>query len=142
MIQARMPDGNILQFPADTADDVVDRAAREYIASIPPQRSGIETAANVAGQFGAGVNRGLANLVGAPFDLVNRGLRAVGVPIPEGSVAGAAQRGINAVVGEPPAPQGTMESLARGAGTGLVDAASIALPAAWPWRVCGPQARA
>lgn len=130
MIQARMPDGNVLQFPADTPDDVVDRAAREYISSLPPQRTGLETAANVAGQFGAGVNRGLANLVGAPFDLVNRGLRAVGVPIPEGSVADAAQRGINAVVGEPPAPQGTMERLARGAGTGLVDAASIALPAA------------
>lgn len=31
MIEARMPDGAILRFPAGTADDVIDRAAREYI---------------------------------------------------------------------------------------------------------------
>lgn len=32
MITARMPDGTILRFPEGTSDDVIDRAAQEYIA--------------------------------------------------------------------------------------------------------------
>lgn len=96
----------------------------------PPEQGVGETVANVAGQFGAGANRQIANVVGAPFDLVNRGLRAVGVPIPEGSVANTLYRGINSVVGTPPDPQTTGQRLARGAGAGLVDAATVLVPAA------------
>ena len=40
------------------------------------------------------------------------------------------QGGINAVVGQPQAPQGTTEQLARGAGHGIVDTAAILVPAA------------
>jgi hypothetical protein len=94
-----------------------------------PERSLGEQAAGVAGQFGAGFNQALARTVGAPFDLVNRGLRAVGVPIPQGSVADTLQRGMTAVLGEAPAPQGTAERLAHGAGSGLVDAAALYVPA-------------
>ena len=94
------------------------------------ERSTIEQVASGAGQYGAGINQGIAALVGGPFDLVNRGLRAVGVPIPEGSVANAVQRGINGVVGEPAEPNGTIEQLLRGAGRGTVDAATMVIPAA------------
>ena len=93
-----------------------------------PERGAGETAARLAGNFGAGANERIAQVVGAPFDLVNRGLRAVGVPIPEGSVSGSIQRGINAVVGEPPKPETTAEHLAHGAGGGLVDAATVLVP--------------
>jgi hypothetical protein len=94
------------------------------------KRGALESTARVAGQFGAGVNSGLSNLLGAPFDLVNRGLRGLGVPVPEGSVARSLLGGINSVVGTPPAPDGALERGAFGAGQGAVDAASIAVPAA------------
>ncbi len=98
-------------------------------APAAPERGAGETAARLAGNLGAGFNDRLADVVGAPFDLVNRGLRAVGVPIPEGSVAGSIRSGINAVVGEPPKPENTGERLARGAGGGIVDAATVLVPA-------------
>ena len=130
MIQAQLADGTTLEFPDDTPDDVVDRVVRGHMAPAAPERGVVDRVASAAGQFGAGANQGIASAIGGPFDLVNRGLRAVGVPIPEGSVTGAVQGGINAVVGEPAAPQGTGERLLRGAGRGLIDAATFALPAA------------
>ena len=36
MIEARMADGTVLRFPAGTPDDVVDRAAAEYVQSAKP----------------------------------------------------------------------------------------------------------
>jgi len=129
------PDGRRFRVTAPqgaTQADVLAFAQREFARMGEPaaERGVGERAMAAAGQFGAGVNTGLASAIGGPFDLVNRGLRAVGVPIPEGSVTGMVQRGINAVVGEPPAPQGMVEELARGAGRGLVDAGATLLPAA------------
>lgn len=132
------PDGRrfVITAPEGASQDEVLRYAQSNMPAAPaPERGLGERVAGVAGQFGAGVNRGIAQVIGGPFDLANRGLRAAGVPIPEGSVTGTVQRGINAVVGEPAAPQGTVETLARGAGNGLVDAATIALPAAGLARV-------
>lgn len=40
MIEARMPDGAVLRFPDGTADDVVDRVAREHIAQSRPPGAG------------------------------------------------------------------------------------------------------
>jgi len=99
------------------------------------ERSTGEQVLRGVGNFGAGANEGIASIIGAPFDLVNRGLRGIGVPIPEGSVAGAVQRGINSIVGEPPKPENGAERFARGAGRGVVDAAAVLAPAAAVSRV-------
>ena len=132
MIRIQAPDGSEIEFPDGTDDATITRVMRQNFGGPTPQAPAAPERSALApvGQFGAGVNTGISNLIGAPFDLVNRGLRAVGVPIPEGSVAGSVQSGINAVVGEPEAPQTTGDRFARGAGRGLVDAASFALPAA------------
>lgn len=136
------PDGRrfVISAPEGASQDDVMRyvQANPPPAAQEPERPMLDRAASIAGQFGAGVNQGVAGMIGGPFDLVNRGLRAVGVPIPEGSITGTVQRGINAVVGEPPAPQGLAERLSHGAGRGLVDAASIALPAAGVARLTAP----
>ena len=125
------PDGRSIEVngpEGSTIEQAIQWAQQNMPAA--PERSTIEKVASGAGQYGAGINQGIAALVGGPFDLVNRGLRAVGVPIPEGSVANTVQRGINGVVGEPAEPSGTIEQLLRGAGRGTVDAAAMAIPAA------------
>ena len=70
MIQAKMPDGKILQFPDNTANDVVDQAAKEYIATLPPPPS-----------FGRGLGlgvrdavQGVAALPGLAYDAVGGAL--------------------------------------------------------------------
>jgi hypothetical protein len=86
--------------------------------------------AGVAGQLGAGINTRAAQVAGALPDLYNRGLRAVGLPAtPDGAYTRGIQRGINAVVGEPPDPASDAERIARGVGGGMVDAASMLIPA-------------
>ena len=70
MIQAKMPDGKILQFPDDTANDVVDQAAKEYIATLPPPPS-------FGRSLGLGVRdavQGVAALPGVAYDAVGDGL--------------------------------------------------------------------
>ncbi|PHX98302.1 MAG: hypothetical protein CK529_13695 [Rhodospirillaceae bacterium] len=76
MIQAKMPDGKILQFPDDTANDVVDQAAKEYIATLPPPPS-----------FGRGLGlgvrdavQGVASLPGLVYDAVGGALNLGGPP--------------------------------------------------------------
>lgn len=96
-----------------------------------PQRTTGERVARVAGQVGAGFNERLAQTAGALPDLYNRGLRAIGLPaLAPGAYTGAIQSGINAVVGQPQAPEGTTERFARGAGQGVADAATVLMPAA------------
>ena len=124
-----LPDGREVEFPDGTPNAVMEKAMRDFVGQQPPQRSGLATAANMAGQLGAGFNQRAAQVAGAPFDLVNRGLRAIGVPIPEGSMSETFGRGINAVVGTPPAPQTTGEKLAHGAGGGIADALTVLFPA-------------
>ncbi len=128
------PDGRRIEVNAPegaTLEQAIQWAQQNMPAPSAPERNGLETAANVAGQFGAGVNQRASQVLGAIPDLYNRGLRAVGLPaLSEGAYTRGIQAGINTITGEAPAPQGTMESLARGAGSGLVDAATFALPAA------------
>lgn len=99
-----------------------------------PERGVGETVANVAGQFGAGFNRQAANVLGAVPNLYDAGLQAVGLPRLFGNEQRTASErllgGINSLIGTPPEPQTTAEHLARGAGSGLVDAATVVLPAA------------
>jgi hypothetical protein len=91
-------------------------------------------AANVAGQFGAGVNRGITGLAGALPDLYDRGIGALGMPRLFGNETQTATErlrgGLDSLIGAAPAPQGGVEQFARGAGEGVVDAASMAVPAA------------
>ncbi len=85
MIQARMPDGTTLQFPTETPDEVVDRAAREYIASLPPP----STSSRNIGLGTRATAQGLGALPGMVYDaaggIVNTGvagLGALGVNLP------------------------------------------------------------
>jgi len=99
-----------------------------------PNRSVAEQAIRVPVQAAAGVNDRLAEVVGAPFDLINRGLGAVGLPQgPFGTES--IRRGIRSFTGEPPKREGALEELAYGGGSGLVDAATVLAPAAAVSRV-------
>jgi len=96
----------------------------------PPERSMGERALRVAGNLGAGFNSRLAQVVGTIPDLYNSGLRAVGLPaLAPDAYTNAIQSGINTVVGEPPKPENTAERIAHGAGAGLADVATVAIPA-------------
>jgi len=100
-------------------------------AAAPPQRGLGESVARLAGQFGAGFNERLGQMVGALPDLYNRGLRAAGLPaMPEGAYTRGIQQGFDATLGAAPAPEGTAELAARGAGKGIVDVGTVMIPAA------------
>jgi hypothetical protein len=75
MIEARMADGTVLRFPAGTPDDVVDRAAAEYMQSAKPpapEQSGPSTGQSFMRGLGLGarnVMEGAANsLPGMAYD--------------------------------------------------------------------------
>ena len=100
-------------------------------APAPPQRGLGESVARLAGQVGAGFNERLGQVVGALPDLYNRGLRAAGLPaMPEGAYTRGIQQGFDATLGAAPAPEGTAELAARGAGKGIVDVGAVMIPAA------------
>jgi len=100
-------------------------------AAAPPQRGLGESVARLAGQFGAGFNERLGQVVGALPDLYNRGLRAAGLPaMPEGAYTRGIQQGFDATLGAAPAAEGTAELAARGAGKGIVDVGTVMIPAA------------
>lgn len=90
-----------------------------------------EQAARVAGNFGGGFNRSALETVAALPELVSSGMRGVGLPAPErGFYTNKLQSGLDAVIGAPPKPEGGVEKFAHGAGRGVADAMSIAMPAA------------
>jgi hypothetical protein len=96
----------------------------------PPQRGFGESVARLAGQVGAGFNERLGQVVGALPDLYNRGLRAAGLPaLPEGAYTRSIEQGLAATIGAAPAPEGTAENAARGAGKGMVDVGTMLIPA-------------
>lgn len=99
-------------------------------AAAAPQRGFGESVARLAGQVGAGFNERLGQVVGALPDLYNRGLRAAGLPaMPEGAYTRGIQQGFDATLGAAPAPEGTTELAARGAGKGIVDVGTMLIPA-------------
>lgn len=94
------------------------------------QRGFVERAGRLAGQVGAGFNERLGQVVGALPDLYNRGLRAAGLPaMPEGAYTRGIGQGLEATIGAAPAPEGTAELAARGAGKGIVDVGTMLIPA-------------
>lgn len=129
-IHARMSDGTILSFPDDTADDVVDRAAREYSAS----RGGVEqTQPSPNGGVGRALGLGARAVMqgaAAPFGMVGDAINsAVNLPIhaanaalgtniqPIGRASDAIQRGIDAIT---PRPATTGERIIDRVGTEIV----------------------
>jgi hypothetical protein len=151
MIQIKAPDGSIVQFPPDTDDATITRVmSQAYPAPKKEPERSLGVRAGRMAEFGArGFMDSAAETLGAVPDLLNRGLRAAGVPIPgqNGGVAAGIKQGmqtagqtlsapVNAALNAagvdmgPQSPEGWGERAAYGAGRGVADAASIAAPAA------------
>ncbi len=123
-----LPPGFVLE-PADGMPPIPEGFVLET-PTTAPQRGFVERAGRLAGQVGAGFNERLGQVVGALPDLYNRGLRAAGLPaMPEGAYTRGIQQGFEATLGAAPAPAGTAELAARGAGKGLVDVGTMLIPA-------------
>jgi len=130
------PDGRkfVITAPDGASQDEVLNYFRQNMPAeqAAPQRGLAEQAMAIPTQAAAGVNDRLADVLGAPVDLAGKGLRAIGVPVPEDAFGGSAsiRSGIRSLTGEAPKPQGALERAAYGAGSGAVDAASVLVPAA------------
>jgi hypothetical protein len=80
-IEARLPDGTTLRFPAGTADDVVDRAVQEHIAGGERLQAGRD--ANAAAPPGDNLQRSIiSGLTFGLADEFNAGVRAIGSGVP------------------------------------------------------------
>jgi hypothetical protein len=75
MIEARMPDGAILRFPAGTAPDVVDRAAQEHIAQSSRMTTAREANSGVGGYVDSLVRQGAQGATFGLMDEISAGLR-------------------------------------------------------------------
>ncbi len=132
---------------ADNAGDTkaataLARAIQEMDAQPKPtlgdKLGGLATGAGRAiGQFGHGFNDSLASTLGAVPDALNWAARESGAfpalglkTTPPGFYADKIKQGIESLVPPPPPAEGTLERGAYGAGRGVADAASIAIPAA------------
>jgi hypothetical protein len=101
-------------------------------------RSTGETVSRAVSQPAQGFNESLATTVGALPDLIGAGMRGIGIPNSPapGQYTDIARRGIHAVtslgglLSDPPKAETTIEKALYGLGTGIGDAASVALPAA------------
>jgi hypothetical protein len=123
-----LPPGFVLE-PADGMPPIPEGFVLET-PTTAPQRGFVERAGRLAGQVGAGFNERLGQVVGALPDLYNRGLRAAGLPaMPEGAYTRGIEQGLEATIGAAPAPEGTAELAARGAGKGIVDVGTMLIPA-------------
>jgi hypothetical protein len=123
-----LPPGFVLE-PADGMPPIPEGFVLET-PTTAPQRGFVERAGRLAGQVGAGFNERLGQVVGALPDLYNRGLRAAGLPaMPESAYTRGIEQGLEATIGAAPAPEGTAELAARGAGKGIVDVGTMLIPA-------------
>lgn len=126
-----LSDGRELQFPDGMTPDAMRAAILKLPGAAPPSGG---TVMSAVGNLGRGFNDSLAETLGAPVDLIGKGARAIGLPIPEDAVGGSQSikrliRGVTDVAGVP-AQDTTLDRAAYGAGRGVADAATIALPAA------------
>lgn len=88
----------------DRMRDVIDNASKPSPV--------VEKAERLAGQFGSGANRGIAQVLGMPVDAVNGVMKAVGIGADKPFLGSESiQDGINAVVGEPQKPESKAERL-------------------------------
>lgn len=126
-----LSDGRELEFPDGMTPDAMKAAILKLPGATPPAGG---TVMSAVGNLGRGFNDSLAETLGAPVDLIGKGARAIGLPIPEDAVGGSQSikrliRGVTDVAGVP-AQDTTLARAAYGAGRGVADAATIALPAA------------
>lgn len=71
MIEARLPDGTVLQFPPETPDAVVDRAVQEHLRQTPADGGGF---GSWLGRRARDVVEGLASFPSAAIEAMNPGL--------------------------------------------------------------------
>lgn len=75
-IEAHLPDGTIAIFPGDTPDSVVQATVKRLLGKVQDTpRPGVDP--NAGGVLHT-VNKGIADILGAPVDLVNAGLKKLG----------------------------------------------------------------
>ena len=88
MIEAELPDGTVLEFPAGTSPDVVQRAVRKRLGTpepvAKPEPSFLRQAAGVAGNLAAGALRGAGSIGAtllAPQDMLQDALQGRGLSL-------------------------------------------------------------
>ena len=150
-VRAELHDGTVLEFPDGTADEVVSRTVKNLMGGgqpAAPERGFGEEVLRKA-EFGSrGIAERTLETIGAIPDAVGSGMRALGLPSSEpGFYTNGLKAGWNALgraVSAPlnaafpdvmSGPQSAGDKMAYGAGQGLADAATIALPAAGVSRV-------
>lgn len=146
-----LPDGREVAFPDGMTVPQMETAMREFMARSAPTRP--QNMTKAAGMVGRGFNESLATTLGAPFDLAGggynllaRGVNAataalgMGEPLPRvtTSYTDLARRGLQALTGPEVKPETTTEKVLFGAGRGLGDAMSVAMPAAAAGKLAAP----
>jgi hypothetical protein len=158
MIEVQLPDGRVIEFPAGTAPDVMQRVAAQAVQQ-PAAPSGEGTPGSQQGGTGRGsgfmpfLNRGIATLAGAPVDIANavigmdprylpfgvgRAASAAGarpIPVSETPFGGSASiEAALAAAGRPfgaemvPEPGQQPETVSEYVGRGVGDAAGMIIP--------------
>lgn len=132
MIEVELPGGQVVSFPEGTDEDTMRNALQRFVASdryTGPKPEPKDPRDDLGGLARAtlaatsGFNRGLANVVGAPVDLVNWGLGKIGVPVSDRPLLGSEFfKGTGEAVGairEPDPEYETLETIAEGTGGGM-----------------------
>jgi hypothetical protein len=87
-ILRQLPDGRVISFPAGTSDEVIASTARRMMAESNPQPqiTPEPKEKTILEQVGRGVvdaSKFVAEGAGYPIDIINEGLRKIGLPMPE-----------------------------------------------------------
>jgi hypothetical protein len=72
MMEAELPDGTILEFPAGTSPEVIQRVVKQRLGSAPEEKS-------MLGALGAGLGQGVGNVALGAQNLVGMGLEKIGL---------------------------------------------------------------
>ena len=151
-VRAELHDGTVLEFPDGTSDEVVSNTVKRLMgvqptAPQPPERSFGEEALRKAEFASRGVSDSILETIGAVPDAIWSGVRALGLPAPEGKAADTLKQGWNAVgktisaplnaafPGVMDGPKTAGDKLVYGAGRGVGDALTVMAPAAGAARV-------
>jgi hypothetical protein len=116
------------KFYSDMPRADFDRALGVTAAPEPGMLDTVRGAVNTGGQVVRGAVDRAAEVVGAPFDLAYRGMEAVGLPRPQGTMTESLKAIGQGVLGGDRPPADTTETFARGAGEGVVDAGTVLVP--------------
>lgn len=70
MIEAELPDGTILEFPAGTSPDVIQRVVKQRLAPVEQK--------SMLGAIGAGIGQGVGNVALGAQNLLGKGFESIG----------------------------------------------------------------